>query len=136
MMQMSGRSAEGRTGCAAGRLLGALMRLVLVYPLLSMGSHLGQAVQEALQPQGDTPYEGAAAGAVVALVIGLSLLRVAMRGTGWRGPLADATFVLVTALWLMGLAATMTGTIAMEERLIPWGACLFVAAVVGLIGHE
>lgn len=136
MMRMSGRDAEDRTGCATGRLFGALMRLVLVYPLLSMGSQLGQAAQRAVLPRGGTPYEGATFGAITALVIGLSLVRVSMRGTSWRGPLADATFVLVTALWLMGLAATMTGTILPEQRLIPWGSCMFVAAVVALAGHE
>ncbi len=132
-MTGNGRDTDGRPGCLAGRLLGGLVRLVLLYPLLSIGSRLGQTAQTALWPAVGTPYEGAAVGAVVALVIGLSLWRTSQGARDRRAMLADATFVAVAGLWLGALALGMTGRLGPRDLVAPWTACLAGAAAIALL---
>jgi len=133
-MTAPGRGVEGRPGCLAGRLLGAVTRIVLVYPLISVGSQLGQAGETALFPGLGTPYEGALLGALAGIVIGLGLVRGALEPEGWRAQLADATLVLVCVLWLAAVVAGLTGRVGMADVIVPWGASLAGAAgIAGLL---
>ncbi len=132
-MTANGRDTDGRPGCFAGRLLGGLARLVLLYPLLSMGSQLGQAAQRALWPAVGTPYEGALVGSIAGLAIGLGLWRSALAAEDWRAALADATFVVVTALWLAAIALAMTGRIGAADLVVPWAACIVGSGAIALL---
>ena len=131
-MTVNGPDTDGRPGCSAGRLLGGLVRLALLYPLMSIGSQLGQAAQSALWPAAGTPYEGALVGAVAGVAIGLGLWRSAL-GEDWRAMLADATFVVVTALWLAAIALALTGRIAAEDVVVPWAACLVGSGAIAVL---
>ncbi|MGI5819120.1 MAG: hypothetical protein ACOX9R_13605 [Armatimonadota bacterium] len=125
--------AERRPGCIGGRLLGAAARLVLVYPLVSIASRLGQAAQQALWPQVGTPYEGALVGIIIGAAVGLSLWRSAVDPVGWRPVLAGATLVAVSAIWLTALIASSTGLVEGREMLVPWAACLFGSAGIAAL---
>jgi len=131
-MTGNGRDTDGRPGCLAGRLLGGLVRLVLLYPLLSIGSQLGQTAQTALWPAVGTPYEGALVGAIAGLAIGVGLWRSAL-ATDWRAMLADATFVVVTALWLVAIALALSGRIGAADLVVPWAACLAGSGAIAML---
>lgn len=132
-MTVSTDGADSRPGCLTGRLLGAAARLTLVYPLLSIGSQLGQAAENALLPQVGTPYEGALLGAVAGLAIGLSLWLRSLGPAGWRSQLADATLALVSAVWLAALIAGMTGRFTADDLIVPWLACLTGSAGIAAL---
>lgn len=124
--------ADGRPGCAAGRLLGGAVRLALVYPLVSIGSHLGQAAQQALVADGGTPYEGAFLGIIAGILIGLSLWRRAVEPDGWRGRVADVTLALMSALWLGALFAMPAG-LGAGELVTAWSAGLVGSAGIAVL---
>ncbi|MFO8082126.1 MAG: hypothetical protein R6V07_17740 [Armatimonadota bacterium] len=125
--------AESRPGCLAGRFFAGAVRLVLVYPLASIGSLVGQRAQAALLPQVGTPYEGALAGIIVGALIGLSLWRAALAEDGWRPRMADATLATVSAVWLAGLVIVWSTQAPSWELLIPWAACLGGAAGIAAL---
>ena len=124
---------ERRPDRVAGRLLGGLARLVLAWPMVSIGLQLGRQVQWKFWPQVGTPYEGALIGSVVGLVIGLSLWRSALRPDGWRPRLADTTLVTVTLLWLGALVVAATRHIPASELMIPWSACILGSAGIAAV---
>lgn len=132
-MPATNDGAESRSGCLAGRFFAGAMRLVLVYPLMSIGSLVGQRAQEAAFPQVGTPYEGALAGIIVSALIGLSLWRRALGQDGWRSRMADATLATVSAVWLAGLVIVWSTQAPVSELLIPWVACLGGAAGIAAL---
>ena len=126
--------AERHPGCITGRLLGAVARMILIYPLVSVGSQLGQQAQRALETNSGAPYEGAIVGLIVGLAIGVSLWRKAMSEAGWRGHLADATLVVVCVVWLASLIIGATRPISAQDFVVPWSASLVgAAAIVALL---
>ncbi|MBD3291706.1 MAG: hypothetical protein GF393_02180 [Armatimonadia bacterium] len=132
-MTEAGNGTEGRPGCLIGRLLDAAARLVLVYPLICMGSAAGQSAQRALWPDLGTPYEGVLAGSMLGLIVGVSLW-LSTRGTGgWRARLADATLATVTVVWLAALYAGVGGCLDGQGAWVPWTACLAGAAGIAMV---
>lgn len=125
--------AEGRPGCLIGRLLGAVARLVLVYPLVCIGSEVGQSAQSAVWPEMGTPFEGALAGGIAGLAIGISLLVRSRGPDGWRPRLADATLATVTLIWLAALLAGWAGRFTAEDALVPWIACVVGSGAIALV---
>ena len=125
--------AENRSGCLIGRLLGAVARLVLVYPLVCIGSSVGQSAQLELWPDVGTAYEGALAGSLLSLVIGLSLWLGAIARDGWRPLLANAALACVTAVWLATILVGATDRMGTQETLMPWIACLSGSALIALL---
>jgi hypothetical protein len=133
-MEHATDEAERRPGCGAGRLPGGLARLALVYPLVSLGSQVGQAVQRALWPGLGTPYEGAAAGVVAGAVVGLSIWRSSLQPDGWRTRLADLTLVLLTAVWAGALVSGTQVAWSGREALTLWAGILIgTALIAGLL---
>lgn len=121
-----------RPGCLLSRLPGKLLRLVLIYPIMSMGSQGGRWVQTALRP-GDvdsTPYEGALLGLALGLMVGVGLWRRAIGAGGWRSDLSQLTLAVLTAIWLVAAALVVAGVIAPEEALIAYAAALTGGAAV------
>jgi hypothetical protein len=125
-------AAGSSPGCA-GRLLGGAARLVLIYPLASIGSQVGERVQEALFRQVGTPYEGAFVGIMIGALIGLSLWRAALGERGWRPQMADATLATVAVVWLAAVLIAHTAQAGVSELLIPWAACLAGAGGVAVL---
>jgi hypothetical protein len=125
--------AERRPGCSAGRLLGAVARLILVYPLVSIASHVGQQAQRALWPEPGAPYEGALAGILLGLVVGLALWGKAISEARWRSRLAEATLATVALVWLVGLLVVHGRPVAATDLLVPWAVCLVGAAGIAAL---
>lgn len=132
-MAERGHDAGGRPGCVPGRLFGALARLILVYPLVSIGSRLAQAGQTSLWPEVGTPYEGAFVGAVVGLAIGISLWLSAIVTVGWRARLAETALASVCVIWLGAIVGVATGHLAAADVTAPWAVCLAGAGAVAVL---
>ncbi len=113
------------------RIPGILIRLVLVYPPMSMGSQVGRWMQGVLREGSPgTPYEGALLGVLLGLFVGLGLWRGAIGPMGWRSDASHLALGLLSAVWLVAVALRLSATIASEEALIAYALALLGGSVV------
>ncbi len=113
---------------------GLMARLVLAAALAPMGSVAGRWLQSLLAPGTQSPYEGAALGAIVGLSVGLVLAWRGVRMADWRGRAADLTLCLMSAIWLLGIALQAGRGVPQTDVAAAWLAAvaggLAVAALV------
>jgi hypothetical protein len=122
-----------RPGCHPGRPAAIVARFVLIIPVLCMGSFVARHLQNVLAHNGGTPYEGALAGGVLGLLLGIGLCRRAISRHSRAPLLADLTLVLLSLLWLVAVLLGNWSEIPRGDVAMAFGAALAGATLVLLL---